>query len=164
MKTTAAQSGVIDVSVEVLSGYMRAIREGQFRGHASEAESDAEDFLRFDAADMLRVVQGRGNPARTVRVLAAHGRSDASGFWYADRSTRHESVPLASVQEWVDAHDGAYDVLLVCPCNTRGARLTSRQPMLVYGRKGTFTSEDVKEARWNYGRGGKLLFQFPSST
>ncbi len=161
MNTIETKSGVIDATVEVLLQYAGRISE-EFPAKASESGDIAEDFLRFDLEDLLGILERRGfTHLKSCRALVAHGKSDSAGnFWYVDRTSRDDAAPLLSVKDWIDRHDGKYDVLVIYSCNTAAVRLLSKSSLLVYARYGKFNSEDIKKAR--YDTKSNLLFQPPN--
>src|SRR3989338_1403774 len=101
MRLIEAKNGAIDVSPDVLIAHINSILEGPFYVADEELEHTAEGFLRLDLEDVLWILGQRGfSNLRTIRALAAHGKSDYNGSYvYIDRNTREEPAPFVPIKD-----------------------------------------------------------------
>lgn len=152
---------VIDMSPDLLEQMVDALRNSRLHIKEEELDHVTKTFFFLDLEDIIWMLGQRGINTQSVRALAAHGNSFSSGrYAYVDRYKKEDVVPFRSVQDWISRYDGKHDVLLVYSCNPKGAKLTSESSILVYIKRGIFTSELIKDSRYDKNTG--LLFQMPN--
>lgn len=63
---------------------------------------------------------------KRMAFLLAHGKANASEFLYSDGGE------LKRVQDWIDTHDGKFNLLIICACNTGNYTIHSRHSIVIH--------------------------------
>ena len=137
MRTVHTFYGITaDLSDELVEKYAKDVES--FPNLSRKLEVFAEldgNYLR----DFLQ--KNRGMILPTIRMLESHGNSSPkSGYLYTDLV--NDQLIWHPVNEWLDQHDGKYDVLYVSVCNPGEIDLEPRISTLVYPL-GLYKGEDL---------------------
>lgn len=143
MRTVNTFYGItVDLSEEKIRDYAKDIVP------YSSLARKLEKFAELDAVYIRAFLNERGHTdtAFTIRMLEAHGYSDPKkGFQYAD--LQDEELVWRPVNEWLDVHEGQYDVLYVSCCNEGRIILRPRRSIVIYPLGVYAGANLIREAR-----------------
>ncbi len=129
-----------DLSEEMIEKYSEDL-EG-----FSSLHQKLERYAETDALYLREFMKKRkyGGIAATIRMLEAHGYDHPEkGYCYIDFV--HKKVKAIPILDWLEVHDGKYEVLYLSCCNPGKVILPQRKSVLVYPKDIYNGAEIIRE-------------------
>ena len=115
----------IDIADEIYAGYRKRSSDDD------DLLTKLRSFAIIDFQSVQRAVDQAGlRTPQSMRMLEAHGGSDKNRYLFTDMIDGKRI--WTPVEEWIDKHDGHYDVMYVCVCNPCQYVLNPRKSIVVY--------------------------------
>ncbi len=128
MHTLNTRYGItVDISEELIKDYQQDLHGFHSLAHKLDifAELDATYLRNF------LIYRNYQNIYGSIRMLEAHANSKTKhGFMYAD--LEHEQLIWNPLTDWLNQHDGKYDILYIACYNEGKIELPKRTSTLIY--------------------------------
>lgn len=141
MKTYETEFGCADVSEDMLLFYEGILKSEKYLDILKGRKLSIDDFVKSSILFSLFGIQNlfarlKYPEPETIRILDAHGYTDDKGYSYSEKQDHEQE--LKPVKEWVNVHDGNYDVLFAFCCKRKrnGFSIEPEKSFLVWP-KGT---------------------------
>lgn len=98
---------------------------------------------KIDPLDFHRVAVLEAHLGMDIDGRNVGGTNEGNSWTYVERRERSDSYTIRRVQDWVDRHDGGFDLLVVGVCNKNNReKLTSRKSVLVHSTDNFYWADD----------------------
>lgn len=95
-----------------------------------DLEQVVRHFTKRDLIQKLMIAHEQKSGTTKIALLMAHSQGSSDEYRYYD----HPDVPTL-VQDWINKHDGEYNVLIVAPCNMKNHEVESNKSIVIHSTR-----------------------------